>query len=88
MDSITHREMRNNSGAVLKRVAAGETLIITNNGKPAALLSPIAPTNHELLTAQGRLRPGVVPFDVAALPPPVRTLTSVDEMLDDDRGER
>lgn len=38
---ITQRELRNNSGAILREVQAGETLIITRNGTPVAELRPI-----------------------------------------------
>ncbi|WNV76866.1 type II toxin-antitoxin system Phd/YefM family antitoxin [Geodermatophilus sp. DSM 44513] len=40
METISHREMRNNSAEVLRRVEAGETLLVTNHGRPVALLSP------------------------------------------------
>ncbi len=30
--TITQRELRNNSGAVLREVQAGQTMIITRNG--------------------------------------------------------
>jgi prevent-host-death family protein len=40
---ITQRELRNDSGAVLREVQAGQTVIITRNGVPVAELRPIAP---------------------------------------------
>ena len=40
MDVIPHRELRNNSSAVLARVAAGESIAVTNHGEVAALLVP------------------------------------------------
>lgn len=40
--AITQRELRNDSGAVLRAVQAGETLTITRNGTPVAELRPIA----------------------------------------------
>ena len=56
MRTITHREMRNNSGEILRAVAAGETLQVTNNGRVAAVISP--PTRDALaqLEAQGQVR--------------------------------
>lgn len=39
--SISHRELRNESGRVLKAVAAGESFTITNNGEPVAQLVPL-----------------------------------------------
>ena len=86
MDSISHREMRNNSSEVLRRIAAGETLVVTNGGEPAALLSPILSSTRQRLAAQGRLRFAAEPLDVAALPARQPTSTSVDQLLDDERG--
>ena len=40
MRTVTHREMRNNSGEILRAVAAGETVQVTNNGQIAAVISP------------------------------------------------
>lgn len=41
--TISQRELRNNSAAVLREVEAGRTLIITRNGTPVAELRPIRP---------------------------------------------
>lgn len=38
--TIAHRELRNNSSAVLRDVAAGETISITNHGEIVAILVP------------------------------------------------
>lgn len=40
MDTVTHREMRNRSGEILRRVEAGESIQVTNNGRPAAVIVP------------------------------------------------
>lgn len=40
---ISQRELRNDSGAVLRDVEAGETLVITRNGTPVAELRPLGP---------------------------------------------
>ena len=41
--TITQRELRNDSAAVLREVQAGETLVVTRNGVPVAELRPIQP---------------------------------------------
>ena len=41
MDKISVRELRNNGGRVLQRVAGGETLQVTMDGHPIAELRPI-----------------------------------------------
>lgn len=38
--TIPHRELRNNSSAVLRDVQAGETIEVTNNGEVVAVLVP------------------------------------------------
>ena len=40
METIAHRELRNNSAAVLRRVEAGESLEITNRGRAVAAWCP------------------------------------------------
>ena len=39
---ISQRQLRNESGAVLRAVEAGESFIITNNGRAVAELRPIS----------------------------------------------
>ncbi|XVV02192.1 type II toxin-antitoxin system Phd/YefM family antitoxin [Actinosynnema sp. CA-248983] len=38
---ITQRELRNDSGAILRAVAGGETIVVTSNGAPVAQLVPL-----------------------------------------------
>src|ERR1700754_1048193 len=40
-DEVASRELRNNTGALLRRVQAGERLTITVNGRPVAELVPL-----------------------------------------------
>jgi prevent-host-death family protein len=40
--TITHRQLRNESGAILREVQQGQTFIVTNHGEPVAALRPIA----------------------------------------------
>jgi prevent-host-death family protein len=39
--TITQRELRNQSGAVLREVEAGRTIVVTRNGTPVGELRPI-----------------------------------------------
>jgi prevent-host-death family protein len=41
MKTISQRELRNDSGAVLRAVEAGETYRVTRNGTPVAELRPL-----------------------------------------------
>lgn len=43
MSTINQRELRNNSGSVLRDVQAGQTMIVTRNGVPVAELRPVPP---------------------------------------------
>ncbi|WP_203335316.1 type II toxin-antitoxin system Phd/YefM family antitoxin [Nocardioides limicola] len=46
MERIPHRELRNSSSEILRRVAAGEVFEITNHGEVVAVLRP--PGNDDL----------------------------------------
>lgn len=42
MAEVASRELRNSTRSLLDRVAAGESLTITVDGRPVALLGPVA----------------------------------------------
>jgi prevent-host-death family protein len=42
MAEVTVRELRNHGGRVLERVARGEALVVTLDGRPVAELRPLA----------------------------------------------
>jgi prevent-host-death family protein len=85
VESISQREMRNNSGEVLRRVADGESVVVTNNGVPAAVLVPAGADVRTRLITSGRLRRGTG-LDLAALPAPVTSETPTEHLIDEDRG--
>jgi prevent-host-death family protein len=61
MTSIGVRELRQRASAYLRRVEAGETIEITDRGRPVALLSPIPGSSMlERLRASGDLAPATV----------------------------
>ncbi|MBA3777857.1 MAG: type II toxin-antitoxin system Phd/YefM family antitoxin [Chloroflexi bacterium] len=41
MTEVASRELRNNTRALLDRVAAGESVTITVDGRPVAVLAPV-----------------------------------------------
>jgi prevent-host-death family protein len=86
--TISQRELRNSSGAVLRAVAAGETLIVTNNGVPAALLSPVPETTRDRLIVAGQLVPAARRFDSAPLPRRTAPVDGTDELQERDRADR
>ena len=59
MKEITHRQMRNDSADVLRRVAAGGTILVTNSGQPAAVIGPPISDTLSLLSAEGRVREAI-----------------------------
>lgn len=42
LQSLSQRELRNESGRVLRAVAEGESFILTNSGIPVGMLTPVA----------------------------------------------
>lgn len=52
---ISQRELRNDSGKIMRAVADGESFIVTSNGEPVARLGPIGRRHflpaHEVLEA-------------------------------------
>ncbi len=86
MRTVTHREMRNQSGEILRRVADGETIQITNHGEVAALIVPPSTDSLADLLARGQVRPARRP--VASLRSVVRRKggTRSDAIVADVRG--
>ena len=86
MRTVTHREMRNSSGEILRAVAAGETIQVTNNGQVAAVISPPSGDSLAQLQAQGHARPARRPVaELSTIRRTESTLTSA-ELVADLRG--
>ncbi len=91
VESIGVRELRNNVAAVLRRAAAGERIVVTVDGVPAAQLGPIEPTTAptlEDLVATGLVRPPQRPDAAAsdAAPIDVAVDIRIDDVLAELRG--
>lgn len=86
MRTVSHREMRNNSGELLRAVAAGESVRVTNRGQVAALLVPPDRDPLAALRESGQVRPARRPTaDLSELRRRPTRLTSA-EILADSRG--
>ncbi len=88
--TISHRELRNDSGRILREVQAGESMEITNHGEVVALLVPVPSGTRDRLIRSGELRPATGRPDFASIRR-VRLPAgspSTQEVLDDLRGER
>jgi prevent-host-death family protein len=73
MKQIGIRELRQNASEYVRRAEAGETIEVTDRGRPVAVLGPRPElTGFDLLVAQGRVRRATVEF--SDLPPPLPAL--------------
>lgn len=57
---ITVRELARNTAKVLEQVGGGETIEVTRNGVPVAVLSP---PDIEEITVRGLIKAGILPPD-------------------------
>jgi len=67
-EAISHGELRNESGRILREVQQGQSFIITNNGEPVAEIRPLTSDLFAGLTVS-RAKPGarfrdIVPVEV------------------------
>lgn len=86
MDGVTHRQLRNESGEVLRRVADGETLLVTNHGRVAAVIGPPPRDALSALADAGEVRQAIAsPAGLTAIRRR-KVSGSVAEILADVRG--
>jgi prevent-host-death family protein len=69
MASVGIRELRQRASELLRRVEDGESIEITDRGRPVAVLAPLPPDPIERLIAAGDLQPST--GDIADLPAPL-----------------
>lgn len=65
MPEVASRELRNNTRALLERVEAGESVTITVDGRPVALLEPISRRRRWLSRDEFARRVGAHQADAA-----------------------
>lgn len=82
--TIPHRELRNNSSAILEEVRQGETIHITNHGVVVATLIP-PPAQPALSRRPARTH---VPWSEFEVPPAHEGHIPFQEILDDLKGDR
>lgn len=86
MEIVTHREMRNRSGEILRRVEAGESLQVSNNGRLAAIIVPVGGDALDGLLARGEARPSRAGLKALATVARATSTMSTRELIDDSRG--
>jgi prevent-host-death family protein len=80
------RELRDNLTKTIRRVRAGETVEITHDGVPVALLTPYPNGRLAQLIASGEATPGK-PLNRPIEPLPVTGPMTASEALERDRSE-
>jgi prevent-host-death family protein len=95
MESVTVSELNRQTAKVLERVKAGESVEISEYGRPVARIMPAAPTTGvpllDRLIAQGRAIPASNPGPIPPTPPRDETDEDVSlsaalaQMRDDER---
>jgi prevent-host-death family protein len=83
---IPHRELRNNSSGVLRRVQNGEVIEVTNHGDVVAILVPPGAASSRLPLSPPRRATDFLDL-VRGLPTTASTESSL-EVLNELRGER
>lgn len=89
MDRVGVRDLRQNLSVYLRRVIGGETMEVTEHGRPIAVLAPLpdlAPLAQ--LTAAGRVRPAGGSLAALGEPLAARTMSgtaALDEQRASDR---
>lgn len=68
MAEVGIRALKQNASAVVAEAAAGETVIITDRGRPVAQMTPIPKSRLRELIETGRARPAS--RKIEELPPP------------------
>ena len=81
------RELRDTLTSTLRRVRNGETLEVTHDGVPVALLAPIPPDPVQRLIAEGAATSPVA-LDRPIRRRPSSTGVTASQALEDDRAER
>lgn len=89
-ETVGVAELRQNLSVYLRKVAAGERLVVTDRNRPVAMLGPVPSTENRLdqLIAEGQVKP---PKRRGPLPPPLKMdlpPNALTEALEEVRGYR
>lgn len=85
IESLSQRELRNESGRVLRAVSEGQSFVLTNSGIPVGRIVPLdSPAPALPFTRPARRRHGWSALAIERK----TSATSLDDTLDDLRGDR
>jgi prevent-host-death family protein len=88
-ERIGIRELRNNLTATIERVRDGETIEVTNHGKPVATLGPPSRRSRfDELVAAGEITPASVPLQFPLRRLPNLSGMTTDQIIEEDRADR
>lgn len=79
---ITQRELRNDSGEIMRKLDDGETFIVTRNGVPVGELTPLR--RHRFVASET----AVALFRTAPAIDAARFRTDLDQVADQDAAPR
>jgi antitoxin (DNA-binding transcriptional repressor) of toxin-antitoxin stability system len=79
---ITQRQLRNDSGEIMRELDGGESFVVTRNGAPVGELAPIPRRRLVSATVALAAFKGAAPID------PARFRADVDRALDQDATPR
>jgi len=80
--TISQRELRNQSGQIMRDLDEGHAFVVTRNGTPVGRLTPVGPRQFVSSAAVLHTFAGSAPLDAA------RFRADVDEHLDQDPAPR
>lgn len=86
--TITQRELRNDNAAVMDAVEAGETIVVTRNGVPTAVIKPVGRRRAGVPTSElKRIFAGHPRVDYAAMRAEIEDFFGDDDRIRDEDYE-
>lgn len=82
------RELRDTLTRTIRRVQAGETIEVTNDGEPVAVIVPYRRSKLDQLIAEGKATPGRRPFRVPSRLYEAKGPKTASEILIEGREDR
>ena len=87
MQRIGVRELRDTLTHMIRRVRGGESVTVTYDGNPVALIVPYPEDRLAQLAAEGKIRPALRPLLPLPEALPATGPMTATEALEDDRGD-